>query len=243
MHLDDERIQRLLHDELGSSGAETRLHLESCAACRELIAGARADEAHIFGLLSLVDHPVAALDPRTLLTRRETSDPGWGRRAAVVIFGAAIAGAAYALPGSPLPAVLDRLFGSGGGGRPGLPVTGTEPDSAQSAGIAVAAEDGLVIRLLTGGADAAAVVELTGDKQVVVRVLEGSATFTSDPGRLTVRSDEPVRLEIRIPRAADSVEVLAGPRSVFRMRDGGPVSETPPDSAGRFVIPLRSPLP
>jgi hypothetical protein len=241
MHLDDERIQRLLHDELGTAEAETALHLESCASCRELVDEARAEERRIFGLLSQVDHPIAALDPRILLAGRQTSGGAWGRRAAAVIFGAAIAGAAYALPGSPLPAALDRLLGTGGGSRDSLPVTRTERDSARPAGIAVAAEDGLVIRLEAEGADAVAIIELTEDEEVVVRALEGSATFTSDPGRLTVRSSGPVRLEIRIPRAAASVEVLAGSTPVFRKLDRGPVSDTPPDSTGRFVIPLRSP--
>jgi hypothetical protein len=243
MHLDDERIQRLLHDELGPAAAETQLHLESCAACRGLVAESRVEEDRIFELLSQVDHPIAALDPRSLLAERQTSGGAWGRRAAAVIVGAAIAGAAYALPGSPLPAALDRLLGSGGGSRDSLPATRTERDSARPAGIAVAAEEGLVIRLVAAGEDAVAIIELTEAEEVVVRAVEGSATFTSDPGRLTVRSSAPVRLEIHIPRSATSVEVLAGSTPVFRTLDGDPVSEIPPDSTGRFVIPLRSPPP
>jgi hypothetical protein len=243
MHLDDERIQRLLHDELGSVGAETQLHLEGCAVCRELVEEAREEEDRIFGLLSRVDHPITAPDPRILLAEQRASGGGWGRRAAAVILSAAIAGAAYALPGSPLPAVLDRLLGTGGGSRDSLPATRTERDSARPAGIAVPAEDGLVIRLEAVGPDAVAIIELTEDEEVVVRTVQGSATFASDPGRLTVRSSGPVRLEIRIPQAAAAVEVFAGATPVFRKLDGAPVSEIPPDSAGRFVIPLLSPPP
>jgi hypothetical protein len=240
MHLDDERIQRLLHDELGSIGAETWLHLESCGTCRELVEEARVEERRIFGLLSQVDHPTAAVDPHGLLAERRGPRGAWVRRAAAVVFGAAIAGVAYALPGSPIPAVWDRLFDHGGGSRDGLAATPTGPDSAPPAGIAVPVEDGLVIRLVTAGPDAVAIVDLTEDEEVVVRAVEGSATFTSDPGRLTVRSSGPVRLEIQIPHAAASVEVLAGSTPVFRKLDGSPVSETPADSTGRFVIPLRS---
>jgi hypothetical protein len=242
MHLDDERIQRLLHDELGPAEAEIRLHLESCAACRGLVDGARDEERRTFGLLSQVDHPRPAIDPRVLLAERTASDGHWGRRAAAVILGAAIAGAAYALPGSPLPAALDRLLGTS--------VARHDSTSAAErglfpapAGIAIPAEDGLVIQLLAEGDGAVATIELTGDEEVVVRAVEGSATFTSDPGRLTVRSSGPLRLEIHIPRAATSVEVLAGPTPVFRTLDGDPVSEIPPDSTGRFVIPLRPTLP
>jgi hypothetical protein len=243
MHLDDERIQRVLHGELGSADVETRLHLESCAACRGLVEEARAEERRIFDLLSHVDHPIASLDPRVFLAERKRSGGAWGRRAAAVILGAAIAGAAYALPGSPLPAALDKLLGTGVASRDSVPATRTNRDSASPAGIAVPAEDGLVIRLVAEGEDAMATIELSEDEEVVVRAVEGSATFTSDPGRLTVRTSGPVRLEIRIPRAATSVEVLAGSTPVFRKLAGGPVSETPPDSLGRYVIPLRSPPP
>lgn len=242
MHLDDERIQRLLHDELSSSEAETQLHLESCAACRELVHEAREEEHRIFGLLSQVDHPIAALDPRILLAERRNSGGEWGRRAAAVIIGATIAGAAYALPGSPVPAVLDRLLGTGGGRQDSRPAIPPERD-APPAGIAVPAENGLVIRLVAEGEDAVAIIELTEDEEVVVRAVGGSATFTSDPRRLTVRSSGPVRLEIRIPRTATSVEVLAGSTPVFQLLTGGPVSRTPADSLGRYTIPLRVPSP
>jgi hypothetical protein len=193
MHLDDERIQRLLHDELGSAAAEIRLHLESCAACRELVDEAREDERRIFGLLSQVDHPRPVIDLGTGVARRDSA-----------------------------PATqLDRV-------------------SAPPAGIAVPSEDGLVIRLLAEGDGAVATIELTGDEEVVVRAVEGSATFTSDPRRLTVRSSGPVRLEIHIPRTAASVEVRSGSTQVFRKLARGPVSEAAPDSMGRYIIPLGS---
>ena len=97
------------------------------------------------------------------------------------------------------------------------------------------------VRASFGRQGAMATIELTDGEEVMVRAVEGHATFTSDPRRLTVRSSGPVRLEIRIPRAAASVEVLAGSTQVFRKLAGGPASETAPDSQGRYVIPLRSP--
>jgi hypothetical protein len=71
----------------------------------------------------------------------------------------------------------------------------------------------------------------------------GTATFSSDPGRVTVRSSEPVQLEIRIPRTATGVEVLAGSTPVFRKSATGPVGSSPPDSTGRYTIPLKAPRP
>jgi hypothetical protein len=240
MHLDDERIQRLLHDELGSAAAEIRLHVESCTRCRELVDEAREEERRIFGLLSQIDHARPAIDPRILLAGRTASGRQWGRRAAAVILGVAIAGAAYALPGSPLPAALDKLLGTGVARRDSAPVAPRDRVSAPLAGIAVPAEDGLVIRLLAEGEGAVATIELTGDEEVVVRAVEGSATFASDPGHLTVRSSGPVRLEIHIPRTAAAVEVRSGSTPVFRKLARGPVSEAAPDSMGRYIIPLRS---
>jgi hypothetical protein len=207
MHLDDERVQRLLHGELGSAEAETRFHLESCAPCRDLVEGARVEEDHIFALLSEVDHPVAPLDPRVLLAERKVSGGQWGRRAAAAILGVAIAGAAYALPGSPLPAALERLLGADPGVRDTAAATQIERVTAPPAGIAVPATDGLVIQL---AAEGQAVIELTEGAEVVVRAVGGTATFSSDPGRLTVRGSGPVQLEIHVPRAASDVEVLAG---------------------------------
>jgi hypothetical protein len=239
MHLDDEWIQRLLHDELGAVETEIRLHLESCAACRGLVDEARAEEDGIFALLAQLDHPVAEFDLRIVLAGQPAALGQWARHAAAVILGATIAGAAYALPGSPLPAALDRLLGTSAGGHDRAPATQADSVAAPPAGIAVPAADGLVIELVAEGAGGLATIELTEGEEVVVRAVGGSATFSSDPGRLTVRSSGVVRLEIRIPHTAASVEVLAGSTPVFRKLAGGPVSPNPPDSTGRYTIPLR----
>jgi hypothetical protein len=241
MHLDEERVQRLLHDEPGSAGSDSRLHLAGCPACRELVEEARAQERRILELLAQVDHPIAQVDPYAVLAERNAAGRAWARRAAAVIAGAALVGTAYALPGSPLPAALDRLLGGDRPGRDTVSASREQRDSAPPAGIAVPPEEGLEIRLVAEGDEGVATIQLTEDEEIVVRAMEGHATFTSDPGRLTVRSSGPVRLDIRIPRAASSVAVLAGSTPVFRKLPSGPVTETLPDSSGRYVIPLRGP--
>jgi hypothetical protein len=243
MHLDDERIQRLLHGELGPDEAEVRLHLASCAACRGLLEEARVEEGRVFGLLSRVDHPIPALDPRTLLPERESGANRWGRRAAVVLLGAALAGVAYAAPGSPVPAVLERLLGVRLDGQGHAPTVQTDNAPPASPGIAVAPGDGLVIQLVAEGADAVATVALTNDDEVVVRAVEGAASFASDPGHLTVRSSGRARLEVLIPRTATSVEVRSDTVPVFRKQARGPVTTLPRDSRGRYTIPLRATTP
>ena len=239
MHLDDERIQRLLHGELGGVETETRLHLAECDACRDLLEEAREDEARIFGLLASLDHEPPAVDPGEVFGRRRRAAGQWGRRAAAVLVGAAIGGVAYAAPGSPVPRILERLIGQGDEvqGRPPAPEARSRPPGG--GGIAVEATDGLVIDLATAGDGAVATVALSDGDEVEVRAVEGTARFSSDPGQLSVLSSGGARLEILIPRSAASVEVRAGAVPVFRKLAEGAVTALPRDSTGRYRIPLR----
>jgi len=58
-----------------------------------------------------------------------------------------------------------------------------------------------------------------------------------------VRRSGTVHREFRIQRTAAGVEVLAGAAPVFRKLATGPVGTTPPDSAGRYTIPLSTSRP
>lgn len=243
MHLDDERIQRLLHGGLEPPAErEARRHLESCAGCRGLLEEARAEEAWIFAVLGSVDHPPPAVDPGTLLARAERVSPRWFGRAAVLLLGIGLAGVAYAAPGSPLPAVLNRLLGNTPDRREQSPAAQAAAATPAQAGIAVLPGDALVIQFASEG-DAVATISLTDDEEVVVRAVEGSASFTSAVDRLVVRSAGRARFEILIPRRAPSVDVLADTTPVFRKPAGGPVSAVSPDALGRYTVPLQSPQP
>jgi hypothetical protein len=241
MHLDDERIQRSLHGELGAGETDVKRHLESCAACRDRLAEARAEEDRIFTLLRHADHPPSVVDPRTLMTPAGRPAGRWGRRAAAALAGAAVAGAAYAAPGSPVPAAVARALGIGTPAPP-VPSQAAEGESP-AAGIALVPGDSLVVRLETEGEEGMASISLTDEDEVVVRALSGGASFTSDPGRLLVRSTGAVRLEILLPRDAAFVEVLVGAASVFQLRDGAPTTTAPRDLTGRYFVPLRPPPP
>jgi hypothetical protein len=235
MHLDDDRIQRLLHGELGPAEAEVGAHLATCADCRGLLEQARAEEARLFGLLTGVDHPIATVDPHTLFapTRAEGR---WGRWAAGLLIGAALAGAAYAMPGSPIPWVLERLLGPEREVRQPRHATRADTASHSTRGIAVDPDGALVIQLGASGEEALATISLTDDEVVLVRAVAGDATFTSDPGHLTVRSTGAARLEILIPRAATAVEVRADGAAVLQKSAGGTVTTLPRDSAGRYSV-------
>jgi hypothetical protein len=245
MHLDDERVQRLLHGELEPAGERlARQHLAACEECRTLLDEARAEEHRIFGLLREVDHPPPDADPRVILAAGRSPRTRWERWAAGLLLVAAAGGAAYAAPGSPLPAALDRLVAIL---APTQSQTGTDaaaPDTAPpGAGIAVTPGDRLTIRFVVEDDSSFATLALTGGDEAVVRAVAGAATFSSDVDRLSVRSAGPARFEILIPRSAPWVEVLAGDTPVFRKRAADVVTGTAPGADGRYGLTLSSPTP
>jgi hypothetical protein len=245
MHLDDERVQRLLHGELEPAGERlARQHLAACDDCRALVDVARAEEHRIFGLLQAVDHPLPDVDPREILPAGRSPRTRWERWAAGLLLVVAAGGAAYAAPGSPLPAALDRLVAmlAPTQSRTGTDATATDT-APLGAGIAVTPADRLTIRFVVEGDSAFATLSLTDGEEAVVRAVQGAATFSSDVDRLSVRSAGPARFEILIPRSAPWVEVLAGDTPVFRKRAAEVVTEIEPGADGRYSLPLTSPTP
>jgi hypothetical protein len=244
MHLDDERVQRLLHGELEPAGERVvRQHLTACGDCRTLVDGARAEEHRILGLLREVDHPLPDIDPRVILAAAASPRTRWERWAAGLLLVAAAGGAAYAAPGSPLPGVVDRLVTMFAPTRyqPGAG-TAASDTAPSGAGIAVTPGDRLTIRFVAERGVAFATLSLTDGNEVLVRAVEGAATFSSDVERLSVRSAGPARFEILIPRSAPSVEVLAGDTPVFRKRAADVITEARLGADGRYSLVLSSPV-
>src|SRR5262245_48834814 len=70
MHLDDDRIQRLVHREL-TTGAErsAREHLAACPDCRRLVSDAERDDADVRLLLRRLDHPAPAVAAQVIVDR------------------------------------------------------------------------------------------------------------------------------------------------------------------------------
>ena len=240
MHLDDERVQRLLHGELRPADERlARQHLAECPDCRVVVDGARAEEQRIFSLLREVDHPLPEADPAAILATGRAPSVRWERWAAGFLLVAVAGGVAYAAPGSPLPAALDRFIAWAAPAQaPAVPSAPTGAGAPSGAGIAVAPGERLTIRF-TGDRDSAvATVSLTDGDEVLVRAVEGVASFTSDVDRLSVRSTGRARYEILIPRSAPSVEIVAGEHPIFRLDASRAVMGPPRDAAGRYVLHL-----
>ena len=166
------------------------------------------EDAELFSLLGALDHPVPRVDARAVAALATRRRPAYLRWAAGIVLGLGLAGAAYALPGSPLRAWVRAL------------VHGTAPGPTQAdsgfAGIAVAPGQGLSVVFTARQAVGSADVILTDSAEVVVRALTGAATFTSAADRLVIENTgSDATFEIQIPRAAPRVEILVEGSSIL----------------------------
>ncbi len=131
MHLTESELAALTHgDESGRSEAVSR-HLASCTDCSARLQKLRADDVEVRDLLLDVDHPAPSLRATTFLVDLRQRR----RRIASIAAGLALfaAGAAAALPNSPLHRVLVRVLSAPE--SPSRPVAHPVPRVA-SAGVA-----------------------------------------------------------------------------------------------------------
>jgi hypothetical protein len=244
MHLNEDQIQRFLHDELDAREKETvALHVAECNACAQQLALAERDESEIFGLLTGLDHPTPSVDASTLMGRGRGWAPAWGRRAAILVVALGLAGAAYAIPGSPLPAFFKQvasLFTGQDAPPAGDDSTTTSPPAVS--GIAVAVQPRFAIAFVAEQSSGVVAIALVDGADVMVRALGGTPTFTADVDRIIVDNrGEQADFEIDIPRDAPLVEILVGARAV-KVKDGAQFAPgLPTDARGRAILPLTKP--
>ncbi len=238
MHLEVEQIQRLLHGELDAPGqAAVRGHLAACADCRGQIEEAEREEELILGLLRQVDHASPAVHADALVARARRGTPRWGRWAAGVLLALAVAGVAYAAPGSPVPVWVDRLVAWVAGPAPA-------PAEPQTAGVAVEPGARFTIGFEAEQERGIAAVSLTDGSSVVARRLDGTATFTAGVDHLAIANGgSSADYEIELPRSAPWVEIRVGPRRLL-VKDGARIAtEAPVDARGRYLLRLSLPEP
>jgi hypothetical protein len=239
MHLDDEQLQRLLHAQLPSRAARNaRDHLAECTECRERFVAAQQDESQIIALLRQVDHPVPVLDPAAMVGRLHWITPPWGRWAAGILLVLGMAGAAFALPGSPVP----RWIGSAVALLQGResPRSPANPDPATLlAGIAAVPGSRFIIAFQSAEPGGDARVSLSEGARVTVRAPSGAASFTSTASRVMVaNTGTGARFEIEIPRRAPRVEIRVAGARVF-LKNGTRITAARSAGAdGAYLIPL-----
>jgi anti-sigma factor RsiW len=244
MHLNDEQIQRLMHGELAASSQDAiARHAAECPACAQALAQARREEAAIFDLLEHVDHETPMVHAASFATPARPRSSTWTRWAAGIVVATALAGGAYAIPGSPLPELVKRLAALMTGERPEPPANGdvSTPAAPATSGIAVPAGERLLIEFASAQDSGAVTVSFTDDTLVRVRVLGGSAAFTTDAGRLEIaNTGSSADYEIDIPRSAPWVEIRVVSASRLQ-KDGEKIlSASPADAHGRHRLSLAA---
>lgn len=206
MHADTESIQRLIHAELPTGdAARLRAHLDQCGECRGRHDALAQEERNLDRLLARLDHQRPPVDLDRVLERARR--PAWaGRRlAASLVLSAGIAGAAYALPGSPLPGwwrvAREWIVGADSVPPPQSP-------GGVSAGVAVIPGERLTIEFVARQDSGMIELRLWSGPEVTLRAADPRVTFLTGPGRITV-DNRGARAGYRVdlPRDAALVEL------------------------------------
>ena len=241
MHLDEEQLQRLLHDELGPRALRgAREHLAECTECRERFLEAQRDEGEIFALFRRVDHAVPAVDPETVVARARGVGAVRGRWAAGILLLLGVAGAAYALPGSPLRDWVRSVVAWIGDSDQPVPAPAQvqAPDQGV-AGIAAIPGRQFVIAFESPESGGQARVSLTEGEEVTVRAPIGAASFTSAADRLVIaNSGSGATFKIEIPRAAPRVEIRVAGNRIFLKEGSRVLTKGSAENGDHYLLPL-----
>lgn len=252
MHLDDERVQRLVDRELPESAERSaRAHLADCSDCRWLVSGAERDGAEVRVLLQRLDHPASAIGAGAIIDRASMESDRWSRgdgdaprmqwAAGFLVALGIVAAAAYAIPGSPVRAWVGAVQAWVGRGHSG----GSGPPSSQDAGmagVAVTPGEAFVIEIMSPQTEGELTIVPTDGTDIIARTRNGAAAFRSSPDRLVIDNrGSSSTVEIRIPHRAPRVEVRLNEVSLY-LQDGSRVTTSGrADQAGILHIALTSP--
>jgi hypothetical protein len=252
VHLDDPRIQELVDGELEARDeSAARAHLEDCVPCRGRFEGARSEKLEIAALLETLDAPLPRIDAAAIMARADATPRRARarfadlRRVAAVLLVVGLAGAVYALPGSPVRTwvrdVVRRMAP-----KPNPPVERSQP--RPEAGISIPSEERLVILFRLGAArgNGLASLSLTDGSEVQVHAPPGAATFSSGPGRLEIEvRDVSVPFVVQVPRSAPWVEIRADETPLFLKAGSRVTIASRAESGDRYTLRLerRSPAP
>ena len=245
MHLKEEQVQRLLHNELRPAAEDlVREHLAGCPDCQTRLAEAERAEGAVDSLLRKLDHAPPRVDAEVIAARARAALFAWRKWAAGILLTFGLATTAYAVPGSPLPgwwkAIIEQI-GDGPDRSPQAPARAPSGEPGLS-GIAVAPGREFIIVFTSLQPQSRATVLLSDGAEVVVRVSNGAATFTSELDRLIIgNTGSTGTFEIRIPRAAPRVEIRVGALPIFLKEGPRVTTEQPPEASGSYLLPLTPP--
>ena len=248
MHLDEDQLQRLLHGELSPQAEKSaREHVGRCPACSRRLADAERDESEVHALLRVLDDPPPPVQAEAVAAKAEAGtgsrrrDLAWLRRAAAVLLAVGIAGAAYAVPGSPVRrwvhSVVQKMSG-----RPEPSGVPSAPERAEKdvSGIAVVPGQKLLILFTSPQAGGQILVSLTDGSEVQVRAPADAATFTSTADQLLIANrSSSATFEIRIPGDASWVEIRVGSDRVFLKQGALVTTSGSTNTGGSYLLRLK----
>lgn len=238
MHLDDEQLQRFLHRELNADSRRSASeHLAACAECRERLFDLERDQKEVYRLLQRVDSPPPPVTAAEVAVAARASRFEWGRPAAGVLLALALAGGAYAMPGSPLRdwirGARDRIQ------KAEPPPKPVEPPLPLMAGLAVPPGERLIILFERAHPQSKARVSLGDQAEVRVRGPSGGATFGSEDDTLRVGNrDSTATFEIEIPRDARKVEIRVAGIRIFAKDGARIVAQGAGEAEEVYLLPL-----
>jgi len=244
VHLDEERLQRLLDGELARDDeARARTHLAGCDECSGRFAAMAREEERVGTLLRTLDRPAPRLDVTAIARRAEAPRPRIARWAASIALVLGLAGAAYALPGSPLPRWVDAVVHWASGRQNPLAPPATPAPPRSSAGVAVSPGRSLLVLFTAPNPRGQVVVTLTAGTEVEIRAPQDAATFTSGEERLVVEDHGlEATYEVDVPLAAPRVEIRVGERRIF-LKAGGRVATATSGSSSPYRLSMAVPTP
>jgi hypothetical protein len=237
MHLDDERVQRLLHAELEPGDAAVlRAHAAACTVCGRRLEAAAREEEEIVGRLRLLDHPLPRLTAGEVARRAASPRAAAWRIAAGLALAFAASGVLYAFPGSPLPA----LVRGGAGARAPAAPRSAPPEAGRPSGVAVVPGGDFAIVFASPQPRGSARVRVVDGPELTVRAFGALVRFDLGVDRVTVaNAGAAADYEILLPRGARSVRIQVGAATVLRKTGGRIASPSTPDAHGTYVVSLR----
>ncbi len=238
MHLDEVKLEGLLSRELPDVEERiVRNHLAGCPRCASAFEAARREDEQIADLLSSLDHTIPHLDPLSL-TRRARRRVLKPRLAAAGIALLIVAGAASAMPGSPLRPWLSRVVGWIAGTET-TPREAGQVDSSQQPPAGVSVFPGEKFELVFEAIQETGVIRisLADQAEVAVRSDDEGVSYSVDPQGVRVsNAGLGANYEVVIPNDAKSVVIRVRETILFAKENGAIVTAADRAADGSYVV-------
>lgn len=246
-HLDEATLVALRDGETGANGIEAERHLAECGACASALQELRARQASIADLLVELDEPfdvaVAKNAVRARLRGRGAAPRfvHWSfRRAASVALLLAAAGAAYALPGSPLRSWLAGGRDTGAMQTPATVENTPAMTSDTETGVHLDVAGG-PLRIVLNGVAAGTEIEVRWVSGTTASVMAPRGTrFTTSDGRIEAVT-APGTVRVELPRGALPASLVVSGRTYLRNGNAGLDVPGPAFERGEGLIRFRVP--